>query len=100
MQKPDTAAPDSQTLPVRPKLRLPQNLTFFLLLLAVLVVHFGLLRAGLIVRNRASMDGATTREIARSFITGARFDLATACYLLLPFAVLAHVPGISFDRSA
>ena len=80
------------------RLILPQNLTFFLLLLAVLVVHFALLRAGLIWRNRASAGGATTREIWRSFITGARFDLATSCYLLLPFALLAHVPGISFDR--
>ena len=99
MQKPDSAAPDIETPVVRRKLKLPQNLTFFLVLLAVLLVHFALLRAGMIVRNRASLHGATTLQIARSFITGAQFDAATACYLLLPFAVLAHVPGISFDRA-
>ena len=101
MSQPEKAA--ATATPARPpergRLKIPQNLVFFLLLLAVLVVHFALLRAGLIVRNRASMGGATAREITRSFITGARFDLATACYLLLPFAVLAHVPGMSFDRS-
>src|SRR5688572_11570003 len=62
-------------------------------------VHFALLRAGLIVRNRANIGDATTRQLLGSFLTGLRFDVATACYLVAPFAVLAHLPWIAFDRS-
>jgi phosphoglycerol transferase MdoB-like AlkP superfamily enzyme len=78
---------------------IPPNLMFFLLLLALLCVHFAFLRGGLIVRNRANIGDATRGQILGSFLTGLRFDLAMACYLVAPFAILAHLPRISFDRS-
>ena len=95
----DAARQASPRQALRRRLFAPQNLSFFLLLLGVLMVHFALLRAGMVIRNRASLHGASASEVVRSFITGAKFDAATACYLLLPFAIVAHLPGISFDRS-
>ncbi|MBA3273498.1 MAG: hypothetical protein H0T11_06450, partial [Chthoniobacterales bacterium] len=78
---------------------MPRIAVFFLLLMALLLVHFALLRAGLIFRNRADTGGATLRELASSFLTGARFDLAIAAYVLAPFALFAFLPGIALDRS-
>jgi phosphoglycerol transferase MdoB-like AlkP superfamily enzyme len=83
----------------RRRLRVPRNLKFFLLLVALLSVHFALLRLGLIVRNRGSAADATAMELASSFLTGWRFDLSTSCYLLLPFIVVSYMPGAPLDRS-
>jgi phosphoglycerol transferase MdoB-like AlkP superfamily enzyme len=78
---------------------LPRNLIFFVALLGLLCAHFALLRAGLMLRNHAAAGSASAAELAGAFARGLRFDFATACYLVLPFAIAAHIPGIAFDRS-
>ena len=84
--------------PAPQKLRRRFQLSPFLLLLVrllfVLVVLFGLLRAGLIARNW--LPGmASAGEIARAFLVGMRFDLAIACYLCVPLIVAAYLPWTS-----
>ena len=78
----------------------PRNLLFLVSLAAILCGWFALARAGLMLRNAALLSGLSTSDIIKPFIVGLRFDLATACYLLLPFTVLAYLPFLSLDRSA
>ncbi len=78
--------------PQSPGRWVPRNTFFFLALIALVVVVFQLSRIGLIARNHASAETATTRELASTFFYGLRFDLAIACYLLLPFVIIGHLP--------
>lgn len=105
--EPRTPTPPADDLPAKRdarrfsaiRLALPRIVTFFLLLMVLLLVHFALLRLGLILRNHNDTSGATTPELAVSFLTGARFDAAVSAYLILPFALVAFIPGIALDRS-
>ena len=76
----DAAAAAAEAKPVdaeRPGWRsVPANLRFFLLLLALLLVLFALLRLGLILRTRNPAE-ATWGQVASSFFGGMRFDLST-----------------------
>ncbi len=73
---------------------LPGNLRFFLLLAALLLTLFALLRLGLIVRTRAPGD-ATWAQVLPAFSVGVRFDLATAAYGLAPVIFLCYVPWLA-----
>jgi phosphoglycerol transferase MdoB-like AlkP superfamily enzyme len=56
------------------------------------------MRLGLILFNRGS-DEATWREVLPSFLTGLRFDLATACYLAIPLMLVGYIPWTSGPRA-
>ena len=70
------------------------NLRFFLLLLALQLLLFALLRAGLILRVRQPTDAAWG-DLIHAFFVGLRFDLSTAVFLLGPVLLLCYVPGIA-----
>lgn len=78
---------------------IPRNLKLVLLLAGGLVAWFAVLRLGLIVRNSESAARLPWAEIFRSFTVGFRFDLAVACYLLLPAAVAGVLPKWGWDAS-
>ncbi|HZZ43461.1 MAG TPA: LTA synthase family protein, partial [Tepidisphaeraceae bacterium] len=93
----DLAAPSPAVLPPAPKQAqslLPRPTLFSILLLCLLLLQFSLLRLGLLFTNHTSAAAATHSQLAGAFLRGLRFDLATACYLLLPFIILAHLPRI------
>src|SRR3954447_6060185 len=70
---------------------IPANLRFFFLLLALLLVLFALLRLGLILKTR-NPEEAPWRQVAAAFIVGLRFDVSTACFLLIPISLLTYLP--------
>lgn len=97
----------SDTTPVNPALpEMPEqpaasqrplltgNLRFFLLLLAMQLLLFAVLRAGLILRVRQPSDAAWG-DLIHAFFVGLRFDLSTAVFLLGPVLLLCYVPGIA-----
>jgi phosphoglycerol transferase MdoB-like AlkP superfamily enzyme len=60
----------------------------------MLLALFAALRAGLIWRTWT--PGAATRgQLLWSFVVGARFDLAMACYLCIPITVACYVPWLA-----
>src|SRR5262245_61742184 len=66
-------------------------------LVVVLLGLFALLRAGLIWRNW--LPGLATKgEIASSFFTGLRFDVAIACWLAVPVMIGAYLPWTTPGR--
>ena len=67
------------------------NLSFFLGLLALLLAQFALLRAGLIYRTWTP-GAATAAQLRSAFVVGARFDLATACFIAIPAMLACHLP--------
>lgn len=77
----------------------PRNLAFITSLFVLLVVWFELARLGLVLLNRPLFSSIQFGEIASAFIVGLRFDVATACLLLAPIAVLVFLPGAPLDRS-
>ena len=98
-----TEAADVSPAPVPPPAtpsRFPFRTTLFcLLLLAIVLLQFSLLRAGLVLANRGSAAGTTPAELAGAFLRGLRFDVSTACYLLIPFIVVAHLPRVGLEAS-
>lgn len=72
-------------LPVGTRLVLWQTLLFLLLFTVVRVVFF--------LFYRGLMTDGEPGDILKSFLLGFRFDLATAAILLLPLALLAHIPS-------
>lgn len=54
----------------------------------LLVTLFAALRLVLLVRNTNLAEGVATGELLKSFLVGARFDLAVASYLLIPLFLL------------
>src|SRR3954447_19378126 len=68
---------------------IPANLRFFFLLLALLLMLFALLRLGLILKTR-NPDEASWGQVAVSFVVGMRFDVSTACFLLIPVSLLTY----------
>ena len=77
----------------------PLNLIFLVCLAFLMCAWFGLARAGLMLRNAPLLSTLPPLELARPFLVGFRFDVATACYLLAPFAILIFLPFASLDRS-
>lgn len=77
----------------------PRASLFFLGLFVVLLIYFSLMRVGLVIRTHDSASEFTWRELARCLLTGARFDIAVLCYLLLPFIIVAHLPKIGLAES-
>lgn len=57
-------------------------------LYGVLLMLFGLLRGVLLWRNALSASRIAPFQLARSFLIGARFDLAVISYLLIPLLLL------------
>lgn len=72
----------------------PRASLFFLGLILLMLIQFAALRAGLIFRNLHSAAGISWRQILSSFLVGVRFDLAITCYILLPFIIVGHLPGV------
>jgi hypothetical protein len=70
------------------------NVRFLVMLVAMLLVVFGFLRAGLIWRTW-SPDSATVGQIAWSFVTGLRFDLAISCYIAIAVAITCYIPWLA-----
>ncbi len=77
----------------------PRNLFFISCLLLLLCIWFGLARAGLMLRNAALLGDVSSFDVLRPFAPGLRFDLATACYLLVPLSLFVFLPFLSIDRS-
>lgn len=93
-------APTQAPTPTPRPSRFPYRTTLFcVLLLAAVLVQFSLLRAGLAFANRGSAAGTTPGELAGAFLRGLRFDVSTACYLLIPFVVAAHLPRVGLEGS-
>jgi Sulfatase len=65
-----------------------------LLLCALQVILFELLRLLLYVRNRDLSSGADVRTIASAFLFGLRFDLSTAAYVTLPLLMAAKLVSL------
>lgn len=86
-------------LSVRPNAHVPRTCRFFTALAILIVLHFTLLRAGLVLRNYTSIQDASFWQILTAFVVGLRFDFAIACYLVLPFAIIGQLPGIGLDGS-
>ncbi len=89
----------SSDAPTRARWR-SRHTWFFLGLIALLVLLFEVLRAGMIWMNIASAQGADKRELLSSFLYGLRFDLATACYVALPVVIVGHLPWVGLRHSA
>lgn len=51
------------------------------------------------LRNATLLSDVPRSEILHALAPGLRFDLATACYLLIPMSVLVFLPLNSIDRS-
>lgn len=80
------------------RLYVPRHGLFFLLLLALLVANFTLLRAALMWRNPPGPT-ETLADLHRAYWIGVRFDLVTSAYILIPFVVLTTLPWFRLDRS-
>ena len=76
----------------RPPRWVPRHTLFFVALIVLVVVIFQLSRLGLILRNFAGAATATRAELFSTFLYGLRFDLAIACYFVLPFVIVGHLP--------
>lgn len=77
----------------------PRTLVMVGLVLALLVIHFTLLRACLMLRNSQSAADTSAGDLFWSFVAGLRFDAATASYLLAPFLLLGLAPRIGLADS-
>src|SRR3954452_347049 len=86
--------------PPKPFRWIPRHSLFFLALVALLVVLFELLRLGMILRNFDGARDARWTQLLSSFLYGLRFDVAIACYVALPVAILGHLPGWGLRHSA
>lgn len=75
------------------------NLRLLLLLSAILIVLFAVLRAGLIWRNWTP-GLATQRDLVRAFLIGLRFDFAIACYIGMAVMIACYIPWTAPWRSA
>jgi phosphoglycerol transferase MdoB-like AlkP superfamily enzyme len=64
-------------------------------LFALFICLFEVLRLAMFLRNRDLVD-ASAGVIARSFLTGLRFDVAVAAYALEPLLILALAAGMVF----
>lgn len=91
---------DPSAPPPKPSRWIPRHSLFFLALVALLVVLFELLRLGMILRNFDGARDARWTQLLSSFLYGLRFDVAIACYVALPLAVLGHLPGWGLRHSA
>src|SRR4051812_16522023 len=77
-----------------PRARPVSHLRLFIALILLLMIMFAGLRAGLIWRNWVS-GLASSPQIARAFVVGARFDFAIACLILAPIMVICYLPPTS-----
>ncbi|MDY0267510.1 LTA synthase family protein [Trichloromonas sp.] len=66
----------------------PGEVRFIAGLYLLLAGLFAALRLVLLVRNTNLAEGVATGELLKSFLIGARFDLAVASYLLIPLFLL------------
>ncbi len=69
------------------KIIIPE-IQFIIGLYGLLLVCFGFLRALILFRNLNQAEGVPPLLILKSFIVGARFDLAIASYFLIPLFIL------------
>jgi phosphoglycerol transferase MdoB-like AlkP superfamily enzyme len=66
-----------------------RGIAWMLCVLLVLVAQFQLLRLGLLWANRELAQDTASIDIARSFLFGLRFDLATAAHAVIPLLLVA-----------
>lgn len=96
---PETAPPPPPA-PSSAKLSWNWHLSlFFVLLILLWCALFEVMRAGMILRNSAETQSLGWGQILSSFVYGLRFDLAIACYVVLPVVAIGHIPWIGIAYS-